>query len=190
MFYSNGYVLIKFWNLRQIHYHPNQYFIEELLLYPFLSRLWTFCSHGPSQPWIQWSFCPKSLVSWPQLRSGCHIYITKINVKYFRLFLRNWIEKNKILNMALDHFEIWKWKYLPWAELISFFEFFNVFSKDFLALLACKDHLSSPHELVVIIFVVAFRAIIPFFAAWSSDWNLGVKNVFTHFFWIFYIYYK
>ena len=66
--------------------------------------------------------------------------------------------------------------------LIGFFVFLDVLSECLLALLASKDHFGCWLEFVIFseLVLVALWAVEPQLAAWSSDGNLGVKNVLAH----------
>ena len=70
--------------------------------------------------------------------------------------------------------------YLPWAELISFFEFFNILAENLPTLLASKNHLGGFLELMVLGELVALWAVEPFSAAWGPDGHLSVNYVLAH----------
>ena len=73
--------------------------------------------------------------------------------------------------------------YLLRTIFIGFFEVLvNLLSENLLAFLTCEDHLAGSFQLVILGFVMAKRAIEPLSAAWSSDGDLGVEDVFAHFF--------
>jgi hypothetical protein len=69
------------------------------------------------------------------------------------------------------------------AEFVRFFEIRHVFSKHFLALLANHCNLGGLGlELVVLLVVVTFFAVVPFLTAGGSDGHLRVLYVLTHLF--------
>jgi len=66
------------------------------------------------------------------------------------------------------------------TELVGFFELLNVLSETLPALLASKDHFEAFLERMVLLFTVTLNAVKPFSAAWRSDGDLRVENVFAH----------
>ena len=66
--------------------------------------------------------------------------------------------------------------------LVGFFVLLDLLSEYLLALFATHDNFGSWHEFMVLtmFLLVALWAVEPLLAAWSSDRNLGVKNVFAH----------
>jgi len=69
------------------------------------------------------------------------------------------------------------------AVLISFFVLLYIFAEYLLALLACEDEFHGLLQLVIFApqIFVAVWAVEPLLAAWCSDCNLSIHNMFAHF---------
>ena len=72
---------------------------------------------------------------------------------------------------------------LLWAMFVGFIEFIAHFLSEALsAFFTEQDHFIRLFEWVILGFLVALCTIEPFSAAWSSDGDLGVHDVFAHLF--------
>lgn len=66
-----------------------------------------------------------------------------------------------------------------WAVLIALLITCHVFSEGLLALFASKRHLRRLREVVVLRFRVALGTVKPLLAAWRTDGDLSVQDVFA-----------
>ena len=64
--------------------------------------------------------------------------------------------------------------------LISFLVLFNLLSEYLSAFFTGENQVGGWFKFMVLGLQVAFWAVEPFFAAWSSDSNLSVEEVFAH----------
>jgi hypothetical protein len=66
-----------------------------------------------------------------------------------------------------------------WTVFIALLVGRHILSERLFAFLAHKNHLRCLLQGVCLRFTVAFGAIVPLFAAWSTDGDLSVQDVFT-----------
>lgn len=65
------------------------------------------------------------------------------------------------------------------AVLVTLLVRRHIFAKSLFTLLADEDHLSCFCKLVLLRLCVTLGAVIPLLAAWCSDGDLGIKDVFA-----------
>jgi len=56
----------------------------------------------------------------------------------------------------------------------------HVLAEHLLAMLACEHHFGGLSKHMILVLLVALRAVVPFLTAWSANGDLSVQNMLTH----------